>query len=261
VKHWGKLGAFWSGLWGLLFGAAFFSILAMPGWGQIDNPVRTPAQTMMTDANCADRNNKQHDASNQKVSPHSIIVPPSPLASGPCGRHGRRQVESLLAHQGKAGSFLESRAAADLTVTLATGESLVGRQVGSYRLLSLLGAGGMGEVYRAHDSKLGRDVAIKTVPAEFARDPERLARFHGQYLTSEQFEAKYAPTEDDLAAVRSYFESEGFTVTYVPRNRQFLSVRATAAEVERVFATRLGQYEDEVLKGNGRTHAYTVVAI
>ena len=61
--------------------------------------------------------------------------------------------------------------------------SLVGREFGPYRILSLLGAGGMGEVYRAHDSKLGRDVAIKILPDEFARDPDRLARFRREART------------------------------------------------------------------------------
>ena len=56
-------------------------------------------------------------------------------------------------------------------------ESLVGRQFGSYRILSLLGAGGMGEVYRARDTRLGRDVAIKVLADRFQSDPERLARF------------------------------------------------------------------------------------
>ncbi len=52
-----------------------------------------------------------------------------------------------------------------------------GTRVGPYEVLSPLGAGGMGEVYRARDSRLGRDVAIKVLPAEFAADPERLRRF------------------------------------------------------------------------------------
>jgi len=57
------------------------------------------------------------------------------------------------------------------------GSSVVGRQFGPYQVTALLGAGGMGEVYRAHDTKLGRDVAIKVLPRVFTTDPERLARF------------------------------------------------------------------------------------
>jgi len=52
-----------------------------------------------------------------------------------------------------------------------------GTKLGSYELVAQIGAGGMGEVYRAHDSKLGRDVAIKVLPEAFAQDPERLSRF------------------------------------------------------------------------------------
>ena len=53
----------------------------------------------------------------------------------------------------------------------------VGTRLGDYEVLGALGAGGMGEVYRARDTKLGRDVAVKALPEEFAADAERLARF------------------------------------------------------------------------------------
>ena len=52
-----------------------------------------------------------------------------------------------------------------------------GTRLGPYEIVSALGAGGMGEVYRARDTKLNRDVAIKVLPDSFASDPERLARF------------------------------------------------------------------------------------
>ena len=52
-----------------------------------------------------------------------------------------------------------------------------GDKLGHYQVLSLLGVGGMGEVYRANDTRLDRQVAIKVLPESLARDPERLARF------------------------------------------------------------------------------------
>src|SRR5436189_6372435 len=52
-----------------------------------------------------------------------------------------------------------------------------GDKLGAYEIIEIIGAGGMGEVYRAKDTKLKRDVAIKVLPEAFAKDPERMARF------------------------------------------------------------------------------------
>ena len=58
-----------------------------------------------------------------------------------------------------------------------------GLRVGPYEIVAPLGAGGMGEVYRAHDIRLGRDVAIKTLPDQFARNRERVSRLRREART------------------------------------------------------------------------------
>ena len=105
----------------------------------------------------------------------------------------RQEVESLLSHRASSDDLLTSRGAtapeqlvahrgADVDVGATPAQSdrvgsLAGHTIGPYRLQSLIGAGGMGEVYRARDTRLGRDVAIKILSQRFAAEPDRLARF------------------------------------------------------------------------------------
>ena len=116
-----------------------------------------------------------------------------------------REVKSLLAYEAEARRFMEEPAAAAATqeASAEAGRSWIGRRLGSYEILAPLGAGGMGEVYRAKDLKLGREVALKVLPEAFSRDPERVSRF--------QREARLlaALNHPNIASIHGLEESAG----------------------------------------------------
>src|SRR5215510_9533655 len=91
----------------------------------------------------------------------------------------RWEVETLIAAYETAGNFMEAPPK-DVMARMFDDErerSMIGRTLGHYQLRALLGAGGMGEVYLADDTQLGRKVALKLLPVEFTADAGRVRRF------------------------------------------------------------------------------------
>jgi eukaryotic-like serine/threonine-protein kinase len=93
----------------------------------------------------------------------------------------REQVEGLLESFDEAGDFIEKPLVDDSLSSRANtpspSESVIGRKIGAYDILSLIGAGGMGEVYLARDARLDRQIALKLLPAQFTADPAQVQRF------------------------------------------------------------------------------------
>ena len=113
----------------------------------------------------------------------------------------RYEVEALLEAHEKVGSFVE-RPALDL-VAQQPPQSLVGRKLGPYEILSLIGRGGMGEVYQARDTRLDRVDALKILPLEVASDPDRLRRF------MREAKAASALNHPNIATIYEIGESDG----------------------------------------------------
>ena len=109
-----------------------------------------------------------------------------------------REVTSLLAAHNKAGeSFLEKPALQTMMISSGT-------KLGTYEVIGMLGAGGMGEVYRAQDSVLGREVAIKVLPAIFSGDRDRLRRFE------QEARAAAALNHPNILSVYQFGVQDGF---------------------------------------------------
>jgi len=119
----------------------------------------------------------------------------------------RHEVEALLAEDAGVESFLETPALETVAKEFAENldQPLIGRRIGSYQILSLLGTGGMGEVYRASDTRLCREVALKVLPAVFAQDAERLARFQREARLSASL------NHPNVTAIYGMEESDGLS--------------------------------------------------
>lgn len=117
----------------------------------------------------------------------------------------RREVESLLALEDAAEPFMESPALeiSARSLTEDSSRSFVGRTLGHYEVQSLLGTGGMGEVYLARDPRLDRQVALKILPPALALDADRLRRF------TREAKAASALNHPNVATIHDIGEHEG----------------------------------------------------
>ena len=164
-----------------------------------------------------------------------------------CGddRELRVEVESLLLAHEQAGTFAEAGCG-------IVGSDLIGREIGTYRVLSLLGAGGMGEVYRARDMKLGRDVAIKVLPPVFTADPQRVARFEREARTLAMLNHPH------IAAIHGLEQHDGIPVLVLEIvEGSTLADRLAAGPMPRVEALRFAHQIAEALEaahGRGIVH-------
>jgi eukaryotic-like serine/threonine-protein kinase len=126
-----------------------------------------------------------------------------------------------------------------------------GTQLGPYEILTFAGAGGMGEVYRARDTRLNRDVAVKILPAEFARDPERMRRFQ------QEAQAVAALNHPNILAIHDFGEHEGspYIVTEFLEG-ETLRVRLGAGALP---MRKASEYAEQIARGLAAAHDKGIV--
>ena len=164
-----------------------------------------------------------------------------------------RELESLLAAEKESADFLAAGAIDDAAKALAEEQSFspVGKLLGHYQVHSLLGAGGMSEVYLAQDTKLDRAVALKILPAEFAADKDRMRRFE------QEARSAAALNHPHIAHIYEIGDAEG---------KQFISMEYIEGETlrnkihgERTSLPKLLKYLAQVAAGLAKAHERGIV--
>ncbi len=133
-----------------------------------------------------------------------------------------------------------------------------GTRIGPYEVLSLVGAGGMGEVYRARDSRLGRDVAIKVLPAAFTADADRLHRFEQEARAAA---ALNHPNILTVHEIGTHTPASGPAVPYVVSELlEGRNLRETLAEAPKGLAARKAiDYATQLANGLAAAHEKSIV--
>lgn len=145
-----------------------------------------------------------------------------------------REVMDLLAHHEESGKFMETPALDVAAKVLARTKDRehTGSQLGPYEILSLLGSGGMGEVYLARDPRLERQVAVKILPPEVTQDPERLRRF------VLEARAASALNHPNIATIYEIGEAEGIpfiSMEYIEGETLQARIRQRRPELEEIL--------------------------
>ena len=164
----------------------------------------------------------------------------------------RAEVERLLKHDADASAFLEPAATSEPSD--APRPRAPGARLGPYRIVASIGAGGMGEVYRAHDARLGRDVAVKVLPAAVADDPDRLHRFE------REARAAAALNHPNILAVHDVGTDGGvaYLVTELLEGRT-LRAELGAVALPPLPIARVVDYAVQIAEGLAAAHARGIV--
>ena len=157
----------------------------------------------------------------------------------------RGEVESLLAAHRDAGEFGAT------PVAMSAPPLTRGTPLGPYRIECLIGAGGMGEVYRAHDARLGRAVAVKILPLVFAADPDRLQRFE------QEARAAGGLNHPNVVAVYDVGEEDGMSYV-VSELLEGESLRARLARGP-ISASKVNDWGGQIARGLAAAHARDLV--